>query len=323
MNDMSDEKRRIKVLWIDDDPSEFSEFRDDAYDAGLDIEVCKTVLQGLDELEDRNKIYEAIILDANCKIADEKEAQQLAALSHAIAGIYVRGIDLPWFVYTGGAYEGKEALEHIIPQQYRSWDNNQWYNKPDQEHELFEAIKNAVKNRETTRIKDAYPEAFRFSSSQVLLDILKDMNTKDFERDVTVPNKIRTIVEQDICSFLRDNGIYPAEYDKKFNKIKQCSYFFGSDNNHEKVPAYIQRLFHFLSEYANEGSHGVDKREIAIARKQKSDIEQGLAKHLNRAGVDALLSICLWCSTFPVDDPEKMKPYHEFFLNLKTKFDRK
>lgn len=320
---MSEDKRKINVLWIDDNPTEFSEFLDDAYDAGLDIQVCKTVVKGLDELEDRNKIYEAIILDANCKIADEKEAPQLGALSHAIAGIYVRGIDLPWFVYTGGSYEGREALEHIIPQQYRSWDNNQWYNKPDQEHELFAAIINAVKNSETTKIKDAYPEAFRFCSSQVLLDILKEMNSKSFERDVTVPNKIRSIVEQDICSFLRNNGIYPSEYDKKFNKIKQCSYFFGADKDHKKVPAYIQRLFHFLSEYANEGSHGTDRREVAIARKQNSDIEQGLAKHLNRAGVNALLSICLWCSTFPVDDSEEMKPYHEFFLNLKTQLDKK
>ena len=322
-NNMDKSNRKIKVLWIDDNPTQFSEFLDDAFDAGLDINVCKTVKEGLDELQDRNKIYEAIILDANCKIANEdKEVPQLVALSHAIVGIYVQGIDLPWFVYTGGAYEGKDALEHIIPQQYRTWDEKQWYNKPDEEDALFDAIKRAVDNRETTKLQNAYPEAFRFSSSQVLLGILKNMNTKDFERDTSVPNAIRIILEEDICSFLRDHGIYPDEF-RSHNRVKECSVLYGADKKNQYVPAYIQRLFHFLSEYANEGSHGADKREIAIAKKQKNDIEKGLARHLNRTGVNALLSICLWCSTFPIDDNEKMKPYHEFFYNLKNQLDNR
>ena len=44
--------------------------------------------------------------------------------------------------------------------------------------------------------------------------------------------------------------------------------------------------------------------------------EGGKAKYLNQAGVYALLSICQWCSTFPVDDEEKMKEIQIAFLNL-------
>lgn len=313
---MEESKRKIRVLWIDDNPEEFKEFLDDAYDAGLEIHVEKTVEAGLNELLNQNRIYEAIILDANCKIADElKETPHLAALSHAIAGIYMRHIDLPWFVYTGGGYEGEKALNYIIPQQFRQWDKQQWYDKPDQEFELFEAIKSAVENREETKILNAYPEAFKFSSSQVLLNILKRMNTEDFKRDVTIPNAIRTILEEDICSFLRDNGIYPDVF-KTNNRVKECSIFFGKDQKNACVPAYIQRLFHFFTDYSNEGSHGADKRDAAVAKKQKRHIEGGKAKYLNQAGVYALLSICQWCSTFPVDDEEKMKEIQIAFLNL-------
>lgn len=313
---MEENIRKIKVLWIDDNPDEFTEFLDDAFDAGLDIKVFKTVKDGLDELQNQNAIYEAVILDANCKIEEENtEVPQLVALSHAIVGIYVRGIDLPWFVYTGGAYEGKEALEHIIPQQYRNWDTKQWYNKPDDEHELFEAIRNAVQNREATKVQDAFPEAFKLSSSRVLLEILINRNSKDLERDTTIPNKIRIIIEEDICSFLLKHGIYPVEY-TSFNKVKESSILFGKDSHNKYVPVYIQRLFHFLSEYANEGSHGKDKRTEILAKKQKKDIEEGRALHLNRTAVNALLSIFLWCSTFPVDDPDAMKPINEFFYDL-------
>lgn len=320
---MEESKRKIKVLWIDDNPNEFTEFLDDAFDAGIDIKVCKTVKDGLDELLNQNAIYEAIILDANCKIKDENfEVPQLVALSHAIVGIYVRGIDLPWFVYTGGAYEGKEALEHIIPQQYRNWDDKQWYNKPDDEHQLFEAIKNAVSNRETTKVLNTFPDAFKLSSSQVLLNILINRNSYEIERDTTIPNKIRIIMEEDICSFLHNNGIYPAEFTSN-NRVKQCSLLFGKDTLNKYVPVYIQRLFHFLSEYSNEGSHGTDKRAEIIAQKQKRDIESGKALQLNRAAVNALLCIFQWCSSFPIEDMGAMKPINEYFLNLKAQLDKK
>ena len=302
----------IKVLWIDDNPTEFSEFLDDAYDVGLDINVCKTVMAGLAELEDRNKIYEAIILDANCKIDDdEREVPQLAALSHAIAGIYARGINLPWFVYTGGAYEGKEALEHIIPQQYRNWDEQQWYNKPDQEGELFDAIKKAVREREITKLKEAHPEAFKICPSQDLVNLLQRINEKEFERDERIPNIIRNIAEK-ICFFLRDNGIYPEEF-KSSNRVKECSIFFTADKNSTYVPIYIQRMFHFLSEYANEGSHPSDPRESS---KIREDLSSGKAKYLNRIGVYALLTIFQWCDSFPIGNEEKMKPIHIFFQSL-------
>ena len=85
---MEESKRKIRVLWIDDEPSD--SFLDEAYDNGLVVEVRKTVKAGLKELQNKNEIYEAIILDANCKIEDEDtETPQLIALANAIVGIKV------------------------------------------------------------------------------------------------------------------------------------------------------------------------------------------------------------------------------------------
>ncbi|MCM1139142.1 MAG: hypothetical protein NC453_11290 [Muribaculum sp.] len=313
--------RKIKVLWIDDNPTQFDAFLDDAYDKGLEIEVKRTVDSGLEALMDTNNDYEAIILDANCKISDEAtEAPQLAALSHAIVGIYVRNIDLPWFVYTGGAYEGKDALEHIIPQKFRNWDETQWYKKPEDELKLFDAIKKAIANREDSKIKDLYPEAFKICGSQKLLSLLKNMNEQSFERDVDIPHIIREDVCVPLCHYLHENGIYPNDLPTdSSNLITLFSRFFANDKKNEYVPVYIQRMFHFLSEYANEGSHKTTKNN-----KVRDDIACGNAKYLNRTAVLAFLNIILWTSHFPIEDQEAMKPIHEFFYNLnKTSNERK
>lgn len=309
---MRDNNRRIKVLWIDDNPTEFSNFLDDAYDEGLDIIIQRNVADGLKELKDRNKIFEAIILDANCLITGmDNEVPHLDALSHAIAGIHTNKIIVPWFVYTGGSYEGKEALRHIIPQYYRNWDENQWYNKPDQEFELFAAIKQAVSNREVTKVLDNHPEAFSVISSRELLDLLLRVDLEEFPRDETVPNTIRNIMES-VCFFLRDNGIYPDTY-KTNNKVKECSMLFSKDKETTYVPIYIQRMFHFLSDYGNNGSHESDPKEPDNIR---TDIKSGRAKYLNQTGVDALLNVLFWCSEFPINDNEKMKAIQTFFMNI-------
>lgn len=319
---MEDNKRLIKVLWIDDNPTQFDEFLDDAHDEGLDITVFQTVEAGLKELENRNAIYEALILDANCKIADEEtEVPQLVALSHAIVGLYVRDINLPWFVYTGGSYDGKEALEHLIPQQYRKWDERQWYNKPDDEYELFAAIKSAVAKSEDHKLMEQFPEAFDICKSQELLDLLRKMNTHDFERDETAPNSLRCVADE-VCDFLRDNGIFVSEFTSS-NHIKECSILFGTDKNYQYVPIYIQNSLRSLSDYCNAGSHQSENKNKVKPNKVRADIKAGNAKYLNRAAIHSLMNVILWAHSFPIDDQEAMKEITNFFLERKSEQERK
>lgn len=308
---MSEKVRKINVLWIDDQPSE--RFCDDAFDQGFNITTCTTVKAGINELQDQSKTYEAIILDANCKIDSENEVPNVDALSEAITEISEKHIRLPWFVFTGGSYDGKESVRHIVPSKNRRWDERKYYNKPEEAQELFNAIHKAVDNSEVTKIKNKYAEAFNIYSSQDLLKILQEMDTDEFATDSKVPNTIRKIAEN-ICIFLKDNKIYPVEF-KSSNSLKECSKLFGTDRNAIYVPTYIQRMFHFLSDYANEGSHASSSGRV------NKEILSGRAKHLNRTAVDALLNIFSWCSDFPISDKEKMKPIQKYFENLNIKLD--
>ena len=311
-----DNEKMIKVLWIDDQPN--GTFLDSAEANGINVKNCTTVEAGLKELTDKNAFYEAIILDANCKIADENmEAPQLKALTNAITGIYKNQIDLPWFVYTGGAYEGKDALEHIIPKEYQWWNcSKMWYNKPDDIETLFTDIKKAVENREESKIKTKYSYAFKIIKSQAqgLLSLLKRMNTPEFERDEEVPHTIRCLCEE-LVKYIESNGIFYRSTKPTSNLTKECSLFLGKDKKHCYTPVYIQGLFYFLSEYANAGSHEATSDEGNV----RQAIKDGTATLLNFTATLALMNIILWCSNFPIEKQEDIKKIQAFYYSLSPK----
>ena len=64
---------KLNVLWVDDMPTE--EFMDEAYEYGLDIQPVTSVNGGIAALKDKAKVWDAIILDANCKITDDEQEQ--------------------------------------------------------------------------------------------------------------------------------------------------------------------------------------------------------------------------------------------------------
>ena len=212
-------KYRIKTLWIDDEPT--GGFIDQASINGIDITIAVTVEEGLKLLDNKSNFFEAIILDANCKIADEEEEEDLSALSHAIAGIYARSIDIPWFVYTAGGYEGFEMIEKIVPQQYRNWDTKAYYTKPGTNNtitgqsidELFSAIKKAVEQSERTKTFRRYKAEIDTFNEPEFIELLISQNKKDFATDDTVPNSIRKIADT-LCYILRNKSFIGVEPDK-------------------------------------------------------------------------------------------------------------
>lgn len=312
------EQKIIKVLWIDDEPKDG--FIDEAMYYGLDIENKRTVKDGLRALEDRNNLYDAVIIDANgLRNGEENEVANIKALTMAINGLARIGVKLPWFVYTGENYDGKEALKYIIPETGKWWESKQWYNKPKDSIQLYEDIIKAVSNSDDAKIKFEYANAFRIIPSVELLDVLKSRKTKEFSNDYNVPINIRIICEN-LCDYLKIIGIYPAAF-KSNNKLKECSLFFSNDKKFEHVPSYIQALFFFLNTYCNEGSHAQSKGQPEKRMsKVRSDIKAGKAKHLNTVGLFSLLSIIDWVEQLPVENPEKMKPIQQFFSALFENF---
>lgn len=304
---------KIKVLWIDDQPTD--SFKIKASFAGIDIVVAEDVKTGMKLLEDTTHTFEAIILDANCKIGiDENETEDISALSHAIAGIYVRRIEIPWFVYTAGAIKDKKTLEAIIPQTYRNWDNKYFYAKPGEINELFDAIKKAVKDQEITKTKRRYSSAFKAYDGLELLNLLLQQKEQTFNNDQSVPKTIRFIAEN-ICHKLSNLNIISCP--NQSNIINGCSIFIGTKEAGNPFPLHIKGAFHFLSQYyCNPGSHaGNPQKEPVVC----SFIQKGDAPYLNQMGLNALLSILDWYSSLPFNDDEAMSPFRKFYNQIANK----
>lgn len=283
----------IKVLWIDDEPQKgFMKF---AYNQkGIFLDVATCVDDGIAMLQDRDKSYEAIILDANCIIKPGGVAV-LDALTYAIVNLYRLRVDIPWFVYTAGGEQWKDVLPYLIPKD-TPWLKRQYYDKPADEEIILDDIREAVAQFQTTKIKQKYSEAFHVYDGQDLVELLKDMETNDqFDLDNSVPGKVRLIVDW-ICKFMSQIKLIPFEFVP--SKITEHSKFFGKSEMRDIVPIYLQGLMRFLVEYSNDGNH----RFLNTCE----DIRAGNARYANRAGMYALLNIFNWLSTLPYSNREKM-----------------
>lgn len=316
---------RINTLWIDDEPT--GGFIDQASLNDIDITVAETVEEGLKLLDNKSNFFEAIILDANCKIANEEEEEDLSALSHAIAGIYARSIDIPWFVYTAGGYEGFEMIEKIVPQQYRNWDSKAYYTKPGTNNtisgqsieELFAAIKKAVEQSERTKILRKYKTEIGIFGEPEFLDLLMVQTKKDFSTDDNVPNAIRKIADT-ICYNLRHKGFIGVEPDKS-NVLGDVSKYVSKDQNNTYIPKHIQGAFHYLSQYyCNPGSHGFDpEKPLPICRY----IRNNTAPYANITGLNCLLDIINWVGSLNLEDEDFLKEVQTNFSFWTTNKTRK
>lgn len=287
------EQHRIKVLWIDDEPQDG--FRKYAYNQkGIYLDVAKSVDEGLEMLQNRDKLYEAIILDANCVIKPGG-VPVLEALTYAIVNLYRLRIDIPWFVYTAGGERWKNILPYLIPKD-ASWLKRQYYDKPGDQEELLNDIRETVAFFQISKIKQKYPEVFMVYEGQDLVDLLIDMHTNDtFSRDNNVPNKVRQILDF-ICDYMSKIGVVPFEFVPA--KITEHSKFIGKKEMNEIIPLHIQRLIFFLVDYSNNGSH----RFLEVTEL----IRAGKAPYVNIAAIHALLNILQWLSTLPAPDSDDM-----------------
>lgn len=286
-------QHKIKVLWIDDEPQKgFMTYAFNQKDVLL--EVATTVDEGLAMLQNRDKCYEAIILDANCVIRPG-DAPILDALTYAIVNLYRLRVDIPWFVYTAGGERWKEILPILIPKD-TPWLKRQYYDKPADQEQILDDIRETVALFQTTQIKQKYSEVFHVYDGQDLVELLIDMETNDkFDLDNSVPGKVRLIVDW-ICKFMSQINLIPFDFIP--SKITEHSKFFGKSEMRDIIPIYLQGLMRFLVEYSNDGNH----RFLNTCE----DIRSGKARYANKTGMYALLNILNWLSTLPYGDREKM-----------------
>ena len=282
---------RLEVLWIDDEPTEA--FKDEAFDEGINITNCACVNEGLKFLNDSSKVWDAIILDANCKISGNEVEPDISALYKAIKHIFKSNVTIPWFVYTAKSMDWSENLRNLISDDNRIWDDRDFYNKPTQRYELFANIKKAVENRESFMIRQKYAVVCGFYKGADLVELLRCYDSDDFSINTSIPNKVRQIIEW-VMRYFDDRGLLPIAFTG--TNIAKCSSSLGDIP--QIVPIHVARSMHFCVDVCNNGSHS---DEIA------ANIVSGDAPYLNRSLILNLLNILQWCPSLQKYEVEEWR----------------
>lgn len=199
--------------------------------------------------------------------------------------------DIPWFVYTGGDYEGVEHLEYIIKE--RDYDDRLFYEKPKQRYDLYEKIKSVVAVRDEFMVKQKYADVCSFYKDHDLIELLKKYESEGFDTDKNVPHSVRLIIEW-VMRYLEGVGLLPIAFTG--TNIAKCSSSLGDIP--QLVPIHVARSMHFCVEVCNNGSHS---DEII------SYIVSGETPYLNKSIILNLLNILQWCPTLQRYEKEELK----------------
>lgn len=294
-----EEQVRLSVLWVDDMPTE--EFMDEAFEYGLEITPVTCVNSGMNALRDKSKSWDAIILDANCKITDDEQEQPtLKALKKAMEDLLHQRTSIPWFVYTGGDYEGVEHLEYIIKE--RAYDDRLFYEKPKQRYELYDKIKDVVANSLIFSVKQKYAPVCSFYKDYDLVELLCRYESDDFETDNSIPNRVRQIIEW-IMRYFESVGLLSIPFTG--SNIANCSRLIGELR--QLVPIHVARSLHFCVDICNDGSHDMEV---------SSYLASGEAPYLNKSLILNLLNILQWCPSLMRYEKEELKKKVDYYLQL-------
>ena len=319
----------INALWIDDlpsDPNSDEFFTDEALIAGIDITNAVNVDSGMALIDNVNNHFDAIILDINClRHNSDGEIPHQSALFYAISEIRTRNLEIPYFVYSALDADGIEIVESVIGE-LNPWDSRLIYHKPRDRKLLFEAIKEAVKNSEDYRIRRRYKDAFGIVSDAGLLDLLKDFEQDESGKRLSVIRKIRPLFEE-LATNLHNKGLVRLDEAKKIqdkdrsaNIIKDCSSYIDLEDWRRKfIPTHIKRLFHFVSQCANESEHyygSMDIKDEEVKNKLTNMLPAGQSPYLNRLMVFGFLEILTWVNRLPINDEQWKESWRRHFNDL-------
>ena len=286
-----------KVLWIDDEPKEG--FINLAYENDIEIEIAKTHDEGMTKLLDPIKIWDAIILDANCKIHDVQETPNIISLNKSILEIHAfcKRRFIPWFVFTGGGYEGFESIKYLIGSE-REWDDRNFYLKTTKDREaLFVNLKKAADSTFLTRVKIKYSDIIEVcqdkyiggTSTEDVISLLQSVERDEISNS-SIANVARKVLEDFFMSCHRLK-LLPADIETMNDQSK----FLCRKEMTQIFPIYCQQILYPVVSVCQDGSH-----RLII----DNDVRSRKAPYLLRSTIFSICNLLIWLKNFIDQAPD-------------------
>ena len=245
----------IKVLWIEDDPNVTSAYPEEAYDYGIELIPFSCWDAAKDELKNHYDSWEAIVLDARCKVHINDLDSAPRFLSNVLSEL--NGLTsehdrvIPWYVLSAGDVE---EIGLSITEQRLKWDadwdeisKQPYYSKSKHRTELFERIKTHCTERpQAIQIKNIlYKEVF---------EALSECNL-DPDAETCLTDLLCPIVFRDVDA---------RDYNNRMLKSRMfLEYLFKDMINREILPESFREI--------NEDS-GKDKVNLSLCSKLLSGV---------------------------------------------------
>lgn len=230
----------IKVLWVENDPEVLSTYPMEAEQFGVELVKFECWDEAEKALRDNYSQWEAIVLDAKCKLHKDSLDQAnkfLVNVTNAITSMAKdEGRFIPWYILSG---QGEDEIADLIPEDRSRWDSDwpkPFYDKNTDRKMLYHRIRIYVQRKsQRYRLRlELYPNVFESiqacdlgdDAEQIMEDLLmsvsfgvndgKEMNGKFVS--------VRKIFEYVFESMSGHGILPPKEYIKGIGKDinKRC-----------------------------------------------------------------------------------------------------
>lgn len=306
---------KYKVLWIDDE-KDCDMFIDRARDTyKIDIHQEFYYSKGIEYLSKNLSLIDAAILDVNCK-KDNDDAPNMDSFLENLKKIdkLCRKQELiPWFVFTGGGYEGFPALLQVIKVMEKQWDEKKpYYEKSKEADVLMKTITTEADKRETTTLRLRYSKLFKVDEKigGNLLNIIKFLELKD-ERNAEIFTEIRAALET-LRHKMVISCILPEELNEGI-KISRAARFIVMSDMQKIIPQYIQRCYHSSVMISSEATHNGKRKndeedygwmDLEITPKARIDVQEGRAPYLFASVATSFMTFLYWLSSLDNNEDE-------------------
>lgn len=278
--------RTYKVIWFDDEHEKFQPYKDEAILNNVQLIGYSNSDEGIPELRDNYKDYDAVILDGLFfKVEGQKgtdiDQTAFGEVAKTLNELKAKGVILPWFIYSGQPSFVKDKNDLLEVLKDKTFANGKVFDKSKEEDfvELLKEIKLEADLNPIRKIKVENPEAFLpfdlgiidKSLEHLLIDVITAYQNRDYR-------KMNLNVQRDLLEaiFKSLNNPVPCIPTLFFDATKKnkpilelCTRFLEDrETNGRKlnkaVPQSIKSAFRKLKESTSEYSHLSEEVELKI-----------------------------------------------------------
>lgn len=279
----------IQVLWVENDPVIIEAYPYEAEEYDLQLVPFTCFDDAYMALCEDYQRWDAIILDAKCKVKASDVDKAIPFLTQSISRIAELAKDnnktIHWYILSG---QGEEAISDVIPDTRLAWDkdwtdstNKKFYSKATDRETLFQRIRKHHSYIPEFQIKnDIYNKVFSSLKSMgisgytesILLDILLPLHFIEKQtnfKPILHYNQLRQLLEY-LFRACHKVGLIPDQCIQcgKVN-LNQCSIYMAGKNadiagvrygkdGERIIPEYIEAIIRSVLDFGNVHSHTVE-----------------------------------------------------------------